>query len=253
MMMKGKMATACLTIAIGIGAFTIPAYAAGWVQEGEEWTYQKEDGSKTTGWIQDQGKWYYFQEDGWMVTGWVPEDGRWRYLTSDGSLAVDTTIGNYHFDADGFYAPAVPTVENPGDNGHNYYKGLTAEQAAEADLHAQLLASLVLNNPANDTDLKKVKEAAQLIDLYCVKEPYEEAVGIDYRSPYGVFVTKNFTCAGETRALGRVLDFMGYSWIHAHENENVHQWAILTMDGQVGYADPQGVAVGYGEYWALTI
>ena len=83
----------------------------------------------------------------------------------------------------------------PGDGGHNYYKGLTEEQAKEADLHAQLLASLVLNNPANDTDLKKITEAAQMIDLYCMKPAYEDAVGIDYRSPYGVFVTKNYSCA----------------------------------------------------------
>ncbi|WP_270269285.1 cell wall-binding protein [Enterocloster clostridioformis] len=252
-MMKRKLAVFLFAIAVTMSICTMPAYAAGWVQEGDEWTYEKEDGSKTIGWLQDQGKWYYFQEDGWMVTGWVPKDGKWCYLTSDGSLAVNTKIGSYSFDADGLYEPTVPTVENPGDNGHNYYKGLTEEQAAEADLHAQLLASLVLNNLANDTDLKKVKEAAQLIDLYCAKEPYEEAVGIDYRSPYGVFVTKNFTCAGETRALGRVLDFMGYSWTHAHENENVHQWVILNMDGKVGYADPQGVNVGYGQYWALTI
>ena len=51
--------------------------------------------------------------------------------------------------------------------------------------------------------------------------------------------------------MGRVLDFMGYTWTHAHENENVHQWVIVNMDGQQGYADAQGVYVGYGEYWAF--
>ena len=251
--MKRKWIGLFAAAAIGSAALSMTSFAAGWAKEGEEWIYQKEDGSKTVGWLEDNGKWYYFQEDGWMMTGWIPENGRWRYLTSDGSLAVDTQIGSYRFDAEGYYAPSVPTVENPGDGGHNYYKGLTEEQAREADLHAQLLASLVLNNPANDTDLKKVTEAAQMIDLYCMKPPYEEAVGSDYRAPYGVFVTKNYSCAGETRALGRVLDFMGYTWTHAHENENVHQWVIVNMDGQQGYADAQGVYVGYGEYWALTI
>ncbi|MCD8224418.1 MAG: cell wall-binding protein [Clostridiales bacterium] len=251
--MKKKMLMLALTAMMSMAVWVTPSYAAGWAMEGEEWIYWGEDGNKVTGWLQDQGKWYYFQEDGWMVTGWVPKDGKWCYLTQDGSLAVDTEIAGYYFDADGFYAPTVATVENPADNGHNYYKGLTAEQAAEADLHAQLLASMVLNDSANDTDFKKVTAAAQLIDLYCYKEPYEEAVGIDYRSPYGVFVMKNFTCAGETRALGRVLDFMGYSWTHAHENENTHQWVIIDMDGQTGYADPQGAFVGYGEYHPLTI
>lgn len=242
-----------LAAAIYIGTSSVPAYAAVWSKEGEESIYLKDDGSKATGWIQDQGKWYYFQENGWMVTGWVPYEGKWYYMTTDGSMAVNTTISHYRFDENGVYSPSVPTVENPGDNGHNYYKGLSEEQAAEADLHAQLLASIVLNNPANNTDLKKVTEAAQLINLYCLKPAYEDTAEGDYRSPYGVFVTKSYSCAGETRALGRVLDFMGFSWTHKNENQNIHQWVIVNMDGQTGYADPQGAYVGYGEYWTPTI
>lgn len=252
--MKKKWIGFCMAIALGVAVAPMSSFAAGWAKEGEEWVYLKEDGSKTVGWLQDQGKWYYFQEDGWMVTGdWIPENGKWRYITSDGPLAVDIKIGSYVFDAEGYYVPTVPTVENPGDGGHNYYKGLTEEQAREADLHAQLLASIILNNPENDTDLKKITEAAKMVDLYSYRPSRREPVGIDYRSPYGLFITKNFTCAGETRALGRVLDFMGYTWTHAHENENTHQWVIVHMDGQIGYADPQGAYVGYGEYYPLTI
>lgn len=230
-----------------------PVYGAGWSMEGEEHIYLKDDGSKTIGWLEDQGKKYYFQENGWMVTGWVTDGGKWYYMTTDGSMAVNTTISHYYFDQNGVYTPSVPTVENPADNGHNYYKGLSEAQAAEADLHAQLLASMVLNNPANDTDLKKVQEAAHLINLYCSKPAYDDTVEGDYRSPYGVFVTKSYSCAGETRALGRVLDFMGFSWTHKNENQGRHQWVIVNMDGQVGYADPQGAYVGYGEYWTPTI
>lgn len=248
-----KAAILSLFSALCLGALSISAYGAGWSKEGEEYIYLKDDGSKTTGWLDDQGKRYYFQEDGWMVTGWVMSEGKWYYMTTDGSMAVNTTISHYRFDENGVYSPSIPTVQNPGDNGHNYYKGLSEAQAAEADLHAQLLASIVLNNPANDTDLKKVKEAAQLINLYCNKPPYDDSVEGDYRSPYGVFVTKSYSCAGETRALGRVLDFMGFSWTHKNENQGRHQWVIVDMDGQTGYADPQGAFVGYGEYWTPTI
>ena len=56
-----------------------------------------------------------------------------------------------------------------------------------------------------------------------------------------------YTCAGTTRALGRVLDYMGYSWQHVNENKWSHQWCIVTMDGQAGYADGMGGIAGYGE------
>ena len=90
-------------------------------------------------------------------------------------------------------------------SGHNYYKGVTKEQAAAADADKH------------------------------------------YRSPYGVFVAGVYTCAGTTRALGRVLDYMGYSWQHVNENKWSHQWCIVTMDGQTGYADGMGGIAGYGE------
>ena len=72
-----------------------------------------------------------------------------------------------------------------------------------------------------------------------------------YRTPYGVFIAKKFTCARTTTALGRVLEFMGYEWEHVNENKWMHQWCILKMDGKRGHADPalgQDDAVGYGEY-----
>ena len=56
-----------------------------------------------------------------------------------------------------------------------------------------------------------------------------------------------YTCAGTTRALGRVLDYMGYGWQHVNENKWVHQWCIMTMDGQTRYADGMGGIAGYGE------
>ncbi len=34
---------------------------------------------------------------------------------------------------------------------------------------------------------------------------------------------------------------------HVNENKWVHQWCILTMDGQTGYADGMGDIAGYGE------
>lgn len=130
---------------------------------------------------------------------------------------------------------------------HNYYKGVTKEQAASADAVAQQIAESIMSNTAYTTDLQRVTAAAQAVASYCNNSVYGADANKYYRSPYGVFVAGVYTCAGSTRALGRVLDYMGYSWQHVNENKWVHQWCVLDMDGQAGFADGMGSCAGYGE------
>lgn len=130
---------------------------------------------------------------------------------------------------------------------HGYYKGLSAEQAAAADAVAQQIADTIMSNTAYTTDLQKVTAAAQTVASYCSNCTYGADADKYYRSPYGVFVAGVYTCAGSTRALGRVLDYMGYEWQHVNPNKWVHQWCVLTMDGQTGFADGMGSCAGYGE------
>ncbi len=130
---------------------------------------------------------------------------------------------------------------------HNYYKGITKEQAAAADAVAQQIAESIMSNTAYTTDCQKITAAAQTVASYCNNSIYGSDADKYYRSPYGVFVAGVYTCAGSARALGRVLDYMGYSWQHVNENKWVHQWCIVTMDGQTGYADGMSGIAGYGE------
>ena len=137
------------------------------------------------------------------------------------------------------------------DNHQYYNENITAEQAAQADAIAKSIANQIMNNPNYKTDLQKVQAAAGAVAKYAAKGKYGADSNKYYRTPYGVFITGNLTCAGTARALGRVLYFMGYEWQHVNENEWKHQWCVLTMDAKIGYADsaviPTGVA-GYGEY-----
>ena len=130
--------------------------------------------------------------------------------------------------------------------GHAYYKGLTLEQARAADGTAKAIAEDIMNNPYLKTDLQRVEVAAQTVAQLAKQGKY----GIDdrkyYRSPFGVFVSGNYTCAGTTRALGRILDYMGFEWKHVNPNVYRHQWNILVMDGQIGFADGMGGWAGYG-------
>lgn len=61
----------------------------------------------------------------------------------------------------------------------------------------------------------------------------------DYRTPFGVFVKGEYSCAEATRALGLVLTCVGYVWKHVNENQYSHQWIELNMDGQ-SVAGPMG-------------
>lgn len=142
---------------------------------------------------------------------------------------------------------AGATQSYPDSSSHSYYKNISAEQAAEADAVAKQIADSIMSNSAYTTDLERVNAAAQIVAGYCSQCSYGSDAAKWYRSPYGVFVAGVYTCAGSTRALGRVLDFMGYSWQHVNENQNTHQWCVLTMDGQTGFADGMGGFAGYGE------
>ena len=131
---------------------------------------------------------------------------------------------------------------------HSYYKNLTQEQAEAADKVAQKIAQTIMSDGRLTTDLHRVRAAANVVMQYCRRSAYGNDEKKYYRTPYGVFVAGIFTCAGATRALGRVLDFMGYDWQHANENQWSHQWCELTMDGKKGFADGMGGFAGYGEY-----
>lgn len=182
----------------------------------------------------------------------------WAYFSNDAGNWLVDAVG-YDFASE--KAEALPFYDarerkdNPdlaeemaADNsGHNYYRNCTQEQADQADAIAKQIADSIMSNAAYTTDLQRITAAAQQVAAYCNNSVY----GVDdnkyYRSPYGVFVAGVYTCAGSTRALGRVLDYMGYNWQHTNEGKWVHQWCILTMDGQIGYADGMGGFAGYGE------
>ena len=120
-----------------------------------------------------------------------------------------------------------------------------ADKDAIAKVIAKEIAEAALSY--GTTDREKVYVAAYIVSCYCANDTYTMS-GKDYRTAYGVFVKGEYSCAGSTRALGLVLDCMGYSWTHVNENQYTHQWCELYMDGQKGWADGMGGDCGYGEW-----
>lgn len=96
-------------------------------------------------------------------------------------------------------------------------------------------------------DVEKVAYAAGVIKAYCDLGTYTTE-GKIYRTAYGVFVGGEYSCAGATRALGLVLDYLGITWVHKNANTWNDQWCQVIVDGKEGYADAITATAGYGKH-----
>ena len=237
-----KMISAILMMLLLVIECSSYAYADSWVQSEGKWYYEHNGAFVKDSWVCDDSKFYYLGSDGVMLHDTVTPDG--RQVGPDGAWI--TWNSPYNTEKTSLLNFAQAEV---GLTKHNYYKGLSAEQIAQADAVAQRVAAYVLSNKNLKSDLDKVDVAAWVIYYnYIMQEEYGVDENKYYRSPYGVFVSGNNTCAGGTRALGRVLDYLGYDWEHVNENQWSHQWCRLVMDGQVGYGDCMGFGCGYGTH-----
>lgn len=122
-------------------------------------------------------------------------------------------------------------------NGHDYFAGLKIEDALKADAAALEIAEDIMSDSGYENERAMVSAATQRVKSYCDRARYGADKNGYYLKPYGVFVSGNYSSAGATRALGRVLDLMGIQWTHANEDTDTHQWCVVTMDGVTGYAD----------------
>lgn len=194
----------------------------------------KSDGKMCTGWYQDDvGWWYYADSSGALAKGWRTVSGKYYYFYQDNHMAANTFIDNYFVNTDGVWVSSVSVNRDP-----QHYKGLTADQAAQADAVARAIAQEALEK-GGETDFEKISYAAIKVGEYVQRCSYGNDSDKYYRSPYGVFVAGVYTCAGATRAMGRVLEFMGYKWYHPGENQWDHQWVCVKIDGEYGWIDVQ--------------
>lgn len=141
--------------------------------------------------------------------------------------------------------PTAPAKPSGGQTGGSTSSGTSVR--SEQDRQAREVAQQIAAGIGPGTDLERISQAAQIVSGYYRKGVHKES-GDNYYRPYGVFIAGESSCAGCTRALGLVLECMGYKWEHANENQWTHQWCKVEMDGQMGYADGQGGFAGYGEH-----
>ena len=142
----------------------------------------------------------------------------------------------------------TPQTLAASDKVHKYYTGIPAGDVNLSEQAVQTIAGTILADPSYATDVQKVAAAAGMVAAISSQSMYGQDVSKYYRSPAGLTVAGVYTCAGSTRTLGRILDYMGYDWVHVNENRNAHQWCVMNVDGQPGFADGMGGFAGYGAY-----
>ena len=161
-------------------------------------------------------------------------------------VSATTEAATYYGGQTGTAGSGTAGAGSSGDkSGQSSNTGLSsAQKQAQARAVAQQIATGI---GTQGTDLERVAKAAQAVSAYCSKATYTTE-GSDYSQAYGVFIKGEYSCAGATRALGMVLECMGYKWEHVNPNQWTHQWCKVTMDGQAGWADGQIGMAGYGEH-----
>ena len=126
--------------------------------------------------------------------------------------------------------------------------GMTYEQEVQARSIAKQIADAI-NESATDKvkDVEKVAYAAGIVRAYCDRGVYTTE-GQMYRTAYGVFIGGQYSCAGSTRALGLILDYLGITWVHVNANKWDDQWCQVIVDGQEGYGDAISATAAYGKH-----
>lgn len=135
-----------------------------------------------------------------------------------------------------------------------------AELEQMAKEEAKAIADYIMNELSLNSDLKRIGAAARIvyeymsagntIPSYTINPDGSASCNVvGYNRPFGTLITGYSTCAGDVRALGLILEYMGFEWYHVNENQWDHQWCVVyDVDGQTAFADGSwnGI-VGYGE------
>ena len=143
---------------------------------------------------------------------------------------------------------------------HTEVKHTEAELEQMAKEEAKAIADYIMNKLSLNSDLERIAVAARIvyeymdagntIPSYTINPDGSTSCNIvGYNRPFGTLITGYSTCAGDVRALGLILEYMGFEWYHVNANQWDHQWCVVyDVDGQTAFADGSwnGV-VGYGE------
>ncbi len=172
-----------------------------------------------------------------------------KYKSNRSNIVEATTkknlLNNYsNFTID--YYNNINDTDNSNNNPVFNYPSNDNYYSSE-EQKARTIAKNIANSITGSSDLEKVRKAAQVVYNYYKQGTYNTTSKY-HNTPYGVFVDKKSSCAGTARALGLVLEYLGYNWKHQNENKWTHQWVVVTIDGKTGWADGMLGMTEYGSF-----
>ena len=211
------------------------------------------------------GTWYYVK-DGKMQSsykGFVKHTtGTWYYIEKGKMQSGYTGLakhvtGKWYYVEDGKWQKTFNGLVKYNGKFYTVKQGLkagngkTAGQLSTNELRSasQSIAKDIASDAKKYSSDKwdQAAYAASRVYGYCSNSRYTTQ-GSNYSQPWGPFVIGEYSCAGSTRALGLVLDYLGISWSHTNPNQWTHQWCTIRINGEKGWADGMIGLAGTGEY-----
>lgn len=160
------------------------------------------------------------------------------------ALSAETDALFQEIKDSGEYIPIVSSTEE-----YAKFYNMTAEQYDAVLPIVRQIAEDAL--ATGTTELDHIRAASRMLYKYVESGTY--GFEPNYDSPYGLIIGGNYSCAGTAAAMCMTLTEMGYTkdtretgW--TNKGMWTHQWAMLLIDGQWGWADCMGGIADYGDY-----
>ena len=106
---------------------------------------------------------------------------------------------------------------------NSWREGETEEHYNAALKVAKKIADEVRAEVGKEKSLKQIALATDKVAEYYDKCSYDDTKVVNW-SAWGVFIGKEASCAGATKALGMVLEQLGFEWEHMYEHSRGHQF-----------------------------
>ena len=244
---------ALMTMAATILAAT-PAYAGQWMQDGNGWWWQNDDGSYPTAkwqWIDGNAdgisERYYFNENGYILANTLTPDG--NQVNADGAWIINGSVQHQNESA------SLPISSIQSNAGDLYYTGLRqaldsiplypmeTTGSEELDRVLNIIFSQIITEDMDTHDKLKacydyIIQNTEYVAPACGGEPYYSAYGV-FMVGEGICDTYSAADAVMARKIGVPLYLAGGETHSAGGGFTPHAWCQLDYNGVTYIFDPQ--------------
>ena len=227
-----------------------------WMQNGNGWWYQHEDGTypkncweriggrlysfDASGYMRSGG-WYYLTGSGAMATGWLQLGDDWYYLGSDGAMYANRWYGNYYLTADGTWDP-----DREGDQLDT--------------LLQQVIDQVTTQAMSQEGKLRACYDYVVNTFSYERKYNFSNAAGWQRQYALEMLTKGRGNCYNFAATFGCLAEKLGYSNVRtiagmtgkAGGGWTPHSWVEIDMNGTTYIFDPEMEHANGYDLWKKT-